>query len=152
MALIGKIREKSWLILIIVGGALLAFIMGDWQKISGGGEPKFGFGTVYGEKVSIEDYNAAYAIADLNADRAAQQQQQPKQPVDQAAVWNSFIQDLLLNKEYEALGINVGPAEFDAYLYGTDGFEVMPDLAQGFTDSTIPAAVPNEVISVRIGS
>ena len=136
MALIGKIREKSWLILIIVGGALLAFIMGDWQKISGGGEPKFGFGTVYGEKVSIEDYNAAYAIADLNADRAAQQQQQPKQPVDQAAVWNSFIQDLLLNKEYEALGINVGPAEFDAYLYGTDGFEVMPDLAQGFTDST----------------
>lgn len=136
MAIIGKIRDKSWLILIIVGGALLAFILGDWQKISGGSEEQFGFGTVYGEKVDIEEYNKLYNIADENATRTAQQQQQEKKPVDETSVWNSFVQDLVLNREFDALGIDVSTAEFDAYLYGTDGFQVMPDLAQSFIDST----------------
>ena len=36
----------------------------------------------------------------------------------------------------DALGIEVSPTEFDAYLYGEDGFTVMPDLAQSFIDST----------------
>lgn len=136
MAIIGKIREKSWLLVLIVGLALVAFILGDWLKGGGGVESKYGFGTVYGEKVDIEEYNKLYNIADENATRTAQQQQQAKKPVDETAVWNSFVQEIVLNKEYDALGINVSPAEFDAYLYGTDGFTVMPDLAQSFIDST----------------
>lgn len=136
MAIIGKIREKSWLLVLIVGLALVAFILGDWLKGGGGVESMYGFGTVYGEKVDIEEYNVLYNIADENAARTAQQQQEQKKPVDETAVWNSFVQEIVLNKEYEALGINVGPSEFDAYLYGTDGFKVMPDLAQSFIDST----------------
>jgi parvulin-like peptidyl-prolyl isomerase len=136
MAIIGKIREKSWLILVLVGGALLAFILGDWQKISGGNEDVYGFGTVYGEKVDIDRYNEMFNIADANAERTAQQQQQPKKPVDETAVWNSFVQEIVLNKEYNALGLEISQSEFDAYLYGTDGFSVMPDLAQSFIDST----------------
>lgn len=136
MAIIGKIREKSWLLLVLVGGALLAFILGDWQKISGGMDDKFGLGLVYGEMVDAQAYQDAYNIADINADRQAQQSGQPKQPVDEMAVWNSFVQDIVLNKEMDALGIAVSQAEFDAYLYGEDGFPVMPDLAQSFIDST----------------
>lgn len=135
MAIIGKIREKSWLILVLVGGALLAFILGDWQKISGGMEDQYGLGLVYGEKVNPDEYQNAYNIAELNAERQAQQSGQPKQPVDETGVWNSFVQDIVLNKEMDALGILVSQAEFDAYLYGEDGFSVMPDLAQNFVDS-----------------
>ncbi|TNE73517.1 MAG: hypothetical protein EP333_06590 [Bacteroidetes bacterium] len=136
MAIIGKIREKSWLILVLVGGALLAFILGDWQKISGGLEDQYGLGLVYGEMVDRDAYQTAYNIADLNAERQAQQSRQPKQPVDEVAVWNSFVQDMVINQEMEALGIDVSQGEFDAYLYGEDGFPVMPDLAQNFIDST----------------
>ena len=136
MAIIGKIREKSWLILVLVGGALLAFILGDWNKMSGGMQDQLGYGTVYGEIVDKEAYTNAYNIAEINAERQAQQSGQPKQPVDETAVWNSFVQDLVLQQEFEALGIDVSQTEFDAYLYGEDGFEVMPDLAQGFVDST----------------
>ena len=136
MAIIGKIREKSWLILVLVGGALLAFILGDWNKMSGGMQDQLGYGTVYGEIVDKEAYTNAYNIAEINAERQAQQSGQPKQPVDETAVWNSFVQDLVLQQEFEALGIDVSQTEFDAYLYGEDGFDVMPDLAQGFVDST----------------
>lgn len=136
MAIIGKIREKSWLILVLVGGALLAFILGDWNKMSGGMQDQLGYGTVYGELVDKEAYTNAYNIAEINAERQAEQSGQPKQPVDETAVWNSFVQDLVLQQEFEALGIDVSQTEFDAYLYGEDGFDVMPDLAQGFVDST----------------
>ena len=46
-----------------------------------------------------------------------------------------MVETEIFEKEYEALGINVGDDEFNAFLYGTDGFTVLPELAQGFTDS-----------------
>lgn len=149
MAIIGKIRDKSWLILVLVGGALLAFILGDWQKISGGMEDEYGLGLVYGEMVDRNAYQEAYKLADLNAERQAQQSQQPKQPVDETAVWNQFVQDILLNKEMESLGIEVSQAELDAFLYGEDGFPVMPDLAQSFVDSTTGQFSP-KLLQARI--
>jgi hypothetical protein len=56
MALIGKIREKSALIVIFIGLALLAFILSDWQSMTGGmGNQEMGL--VGGEPVSPERYN-----------------------------------------------------------------------------------------------
>ena len=135
MAIIGKIREKSWLILIIVGGALAAFILGDYNKGAGAVESKYGYGTVYGEKVNIDDFLADVKLANDNSELNAQQSGQPKQPVDETAVWNNFVENLVLEQEYQALGIDVSASEFDAYLYGREGFAVLPELAQGFTDS-----------------
>lgn len=142
MAIISKIRDNGWLVLVIIGGALIAFIMGDFLKGSGPEEPKYGFGTIYGEKVDIEAYNDAVELAEINAKRTAQQQGQQPQPVDQSAVWRQFIQKLLLEKEYEALGITVSDAEFDAFLYGRDGFAVLPDLEKNFIDPTTKAFNP----------
>ena len=135
MAIIGKIREKSWLMLVLVGGALLAFILGDYYKGSNGNEMEFGYGTVSGEMVNIDEFNEQLAVAEENTRRNAEQQGQQPQPVDRDAVWSSFVENIILEKQYEALGLNVSDAEFDSYLYGRDGFKVLPDLAQGFTDS-----------------
>lgn len=149
MAIIGKIRDNGWLVLVFVGLALLAFIFTDWSKITGGEEPKFGIGTVYGEKVDIDEFNKAVNIAEENAKRMAIQQNQPPQPVDRAAVWKSYVEKLLLEKEYEALGIIVSESEFDAYLYGTDGFEVLPDLRNNFIDSATKTFNP-KLLQARI--
>ncbi len=135
MAIIGKIREKSWLILILVGGALLAFILTDYQKMTDATELKFGYGTVYGEKVDMDDFNETVAIAEENTRRNAEQKGEQPQPVDKDAVWTSFIDKMVLDKQLDVLGINVSESEFDSYLFGRDGFPVLPDLAQGFTDS-----------------
>lgn len=135
MAIIGKIREKSWLILILVGGALLAFILTDYQKITGNTEFKLGYGTVYGEKVDMDEFNKEVNLAQENADLQADNQRQPRQPVDKTKVWQSFVEKMILEKELQSLGIEVSPEEFDAYLYGKNGFSVLPDIESQFKDS-----------------
>lgn len=135
MAIIGKIRDKSWLILLLVGGALLAFILTDYQKITGGNDFEYGYGTVYGEMVDMAAFDEEVRKEQENADFQAQMQGQQSQPVDRAAVWARFVEQIILDKEYEALGIDVSPAEFDAYLYGKQGFKVLSEIESQFKDS-----------------
>lgn len=68
----------------------------------------------------------------------AQQQREYTQKDQDASAdkaWNYVVETTIFEKEYEALGIEVSDGEFDSYLYGRDGFTVMPELQQGFTDS-----------------
>lgn len=135
MAIIGKIRDKSWLILILVGGALLAFILTDYQKITGGSGFEFGYGTVYGEMVDMAAFDEEVRIEQENSDMQAAQQGRPSQPVDRDQVWTRFVENLILNQEYDALGIGVSEAEFDAYLYGKQGFSLLSEIESQFKDS-----------------
>ncbi len=139
MALIGKIRERSALLVIIIGVALFAFIMTDWQKISGNTEDKYGYGTVYGEKIDYKEFDDARGkFEQQDRNQFAQQQREYTEKDQEASADKAFsyvTETIIFNKEYDALGIDVSDSEFDAYLYGTDGFTVLPDLAQGFTDS-----------------
>lgn len=116
-------------------GCVACLHLNGLPKITGNTEFKYGYGTVYGEKVDMEAFNKEVNVAQQNADLQAQQQGQPGQPVDKGAVWNSFVEKLILAKEYEALGIEVSEAEFDAYLYGKNGFSVLPDIESQFKDS-----------------
>lgn len=147
MAIIGKIRDNGWLVLIVIGVALMAFIMGDWSKITGGNEPVYGIGTIYGEKVDDKKFNEALEIARTNAIQQAQQQGQQPQEVDETRVWKSFVEEQLLEKEYEALGIEVSDDEFDAYLYASRGFDPQAEFLNSpvFTDSITKAFSPKKL-------
>ena len=149
MAIIGKIRDNGWLVLIIIGIALMAFIMGDWSKITGGNEPVYGIGTVYGEKVDDKKFSEAIQVAKTNAAQTAQQQQQQPQEVDESRVWKSFVEEQLLEKEYEALGLEVSDDEFDAYLYAERGFDPQAEFlnSPAFTDSVTNAFSPKKLMA-----
>ena len=135
MALIGKIREKSWLLLIVVGGAIVTFIFtSQGPNFGGAPEEEYGIGLMYGEKVDQQAFNQKLKEKEEIAAQNAQRSGQPKQPVNQDQVWKEFIEEQILEKEFEALGIHVGDSEFDAYLYGRDGFEPPADLANSFKD------------------
>lgn len=137
MAIIGKIREKSWLLVGIVGLALFAFILSDYQ--SWFGQPnQTGYGTIDGEPVDFRLYEKAsenYKAAD---EMEYQRQQRPYTLRDQAMsenkAWNAIVDSIILQKEFDALGISVSDREFDAYLYGHEGFTVIPSIAENFKD------------------
>lgn len=147
MAIIGKIRDNGWLVLIVIGIALMAFIMGDWSKITGGNEPVYGLGTIYGEKVDDKKFSEAVEIARQNSIQQAQQQGTQPQEVDESRVWKSFVEEQLLEKEYEALGIEVSDDEFDAYLYAARGFDPQAEFlnSPAFTDSITKQFSPKKL-------
>ena len=153
MAIIGKIREKSGLLVGIVGLALLAFVLGDYQSMFGNSEGKFGIGLIYGEKVNADNYYSLSSRVQQQERTQAEQEQKEFGENEMAAAsnkaWEFMVDSILLKKEYEALGISVSDKEFNAYILATDGFPVLQDLAKFFTDSITGAVTEQSTITGR---
>ncbi|MCM1521749.1 MAG: SurA N-terminal domain-containing protein [Muribaculaceae bacterium] len=116
MATLEKIRSKSVLLLIIVGAALLAFIIGDFFT---SGRTLFGTGTtlatVGGQKVDVQEFQRRVQLAQ-------QQEQQQGRSSDgatlQQRVLNDMIADKLFEEEINKLGITVTDNELTEMMVG----------------------------------
>ncbi len=140
MAIIGKIRSKSGLLVGIIGIALLSFILGDYQSFFGSSEGEYGIGTVYGEKIDPNKYNETNGkVQDQDRGQAQKEQKEyTEEDIEksQDKAWNFLVDSTILKREYDALEVSVSDREFNAYLMATDGFPILEDLsAQFFTDS-----------------
>ena len=153
MAIIGKIREKSGLLVGIVGLALLAFVLGDYQSMFGSSEGIYGIGLVNGDKVNENNYSILSARVQEQDRAQAEREQKGFGDAEMAGAtdkaWNFTVDSILLHKEYEALGISVSDKEFNAYLLATDGFPILQDLASFFTDSLTGVVSEQSTISGR---
>lgn len=118
MATLEKIRSKSTLLLIVIGVALLAFIMTDFDKIVG---TLFGNGTtvakVDGEKIDIQAFQKRLELAN-------NQIQQSGQKIDgavlQQQVLQQMINETLFDKEASKLGLTVTKQELTDALVGAN--------------------------------
>lgn len=139
MAIIGKIQEKGRYLLVgFVGLALLTFIFSGLQKCETG-NGQIPIGTIGGEDVDPAIYERNLKLAEQQDMMQYQQQgrEYTDRDRDQSAdrAWAGTVSEILLQKEYDALGIEVSDQELDAYLYGEDGFPLLPDIARTFADS-----------------
>ena len=126
MITIGKIQEKSGLLIGVIVGALLLFILGEAIRSMGGFGPEVPpRGEAYGQPLDENKLNELTDIYMANMERNALSQgkefteEDRKQAED--AAYNEVLRLTLLGKEFEALGIAVSEAEIDAYLFATDG-------------------------------
>ena len=62
MALIGKIRKNSWLLVVVIGLALAAFVIMDMTGQGGPGGQEMTVVEVEGEKVSWNEFQQAERI------------------------------------------------------------------------------------------
>ena len=128
MAVLEKIRSKSVFLLVVIGVALLAFIIGDFLN---SGRSFFGAGTtvakVDGTKISITDFQRRY-------EEYNQRLQASNQKVDGAVVQNQVLQDMiteqLLEEEAEALGIDVTDAEITEAMTGKNAMPAVVQMAR----------------------
>lgn len=112
MALIGKIRNNMWLVFIIIALALLSFILMDAMGPGGGGPTmNTSIGEVAGEKISNTEFESAYRSLFSNS-------QDPN--ASRAALWNYFVEQKVVSKEAEALGMNVGYDELMDLQFGSN--------------------------------
>lgn len=116
MATLEKIRSKSGLLLVIIGAALLAFIVGDFFS---SGRTLFGNGTTIAKvgdhKIDVQEFQRKVQDA---TSQAQQQGRQIDNAVLQQQVLNSMIAEALFNQEIEDLGIVVTDQELTDMMVG----------------------------------
>ncbi|EKT3965466.1 peptidylprolyl isomerase [Flavobacterium psychrophilum] len=103
MAVLSKIRQKSFLVIAVVGIALFAFIIGALIENGGFGKTARNAGTINGVDISFEEFREKVDMA---------QKSQPGQnmTIMQATngVWDQEVRRVLLEKQCEKLGLRIG--------------------------------------------
>jgi len=124
MATLEKIRSKGVLLVVVVGLALLAFIVGDFLKEGSTyfNKSKETVAKIEGDDINIKDYTAAidqmtevYKIetgkTDVNEETMTQLRQ---------SVWESLVNEKILNAEAKKLGLSVSKDELSDRLIGNN--------------------------------
>ncbi|MGQ1890906.1 SurA N-terminal domain-containing protein [Thermophagus sp. OGC60D27] len=148
MATLERIRSKGGvLVAVLIGLALLAFILTD--LLSSGTSifrrAQMMVAEIDGESVSIQDFQARVSemeeYAKLNSGQSSLEAEMVNRLRDQA--WNQMVNEILLNKKYEELGIEVSPAEL---LDMVTGSRVHPMILQLFRNPQTGAFDKEQVI------
>ncbi len=125
MALIGKIRKNSWLLIFLIALGVGGFVMMDMfsgqQSIMGSSQ--LTMGKVDGEKLDWNEFNRAESIlyANSGGDFYARRDY----------LWNYFVEKKLLEKEAEQLGLGVSNEELLDLEFGPNP---SPIIVQRFAD------------------
>ena len=102
MAVLSKIRKRSGLLLLVIGFALLAFVVQDIFN-SGFKSLSTDVGSVNGKDISFDEFRIKVANTEKNAQGQNMTSMQASNQV-----WNQEVQIALLSAEFEKLGIRVG--------------------------------------------
>lgn len=134
MATLEKIRSKGPLLIIVVGLALLAFIIGDFLN-SGAtffGKSRETIAKIQGESIHYTDYGAALDQMTEVYKIETGQSNLTEDIMDQihSSVWESLISEKILYAQAEKVGITVTPEELSERLIGNN---IHPIIAQRAT-------------------
>ncbi len=142
MAIIGKIRSKSGIIVIIIGIALAAFVLGDFVKK----RPKTtqNVGEVAGEKITYHDFET-----EVDAQVEMIKQQSGSENLTNAQmfqirneVWKKMERDIILGAEYDKLGVAVSTEELWDLVQGKEPHQY---ILQNFADPQTGQFNPSQV-------
>lgn len=110
MAAIGRIRQHYGILVIIIGLALLAFVLGDLMK-SSGSRRTTDVAVVNGEKVTYQDYeNRVQQVVNYQKSINKNLTRDDEFNI-RNSVLNEMIKDIIMKKEYKSLGLTVSNDE-----------------------------------------
>lgn len=133
MAVIGKIRSYSGLLIAVIGIALAAFVLGDFMGYGPTGARSMEVATVENHKIMYQEFENQVATQtenwkqqtgnqSLNTNEAFQIRQQ---------VYNQLVREILLGEQFNKLGIDVSADELTDLFIGNDPHSAV---VQSFTD------------------
>lgn len=146
MATLQKIRNRGGLLVsIVIGLALVAFIVGD--ALSSGASllnrSKNQVGEIGGEAISIQEYQQKVAnneetVKSMNNLPSLNEEQQR---MIRENTWNQIVSENIMQKEYENLGLGVSSDELYDFTLGEN---MHPNIKQLFTDPQTGAFDKND--------
>jgi len=129
MATLQNIRNRSGLLLAVIGIAMLAFIMGDLMKSTNSGSNNNSVGKVFGNDIVVQAFeqkvNEGIENWKIQNQQTVLNQTIIAQIRDQ--IWDQYVRDLIMENEYEKLGIDVSDDEFFELL---QGLNVHPEISK----------------------
>jgi len=131
MAIIGEIRKRYWLLVAIIGVALLLFVLSDFQRKQS--KQTNTIGTIAGEKIAITEFNKKVdentEMQKTNSGKenlTAEENYQVRQQT-----WQQVVNEIVMNKQFEILGVTVSVEELDDLIRGKNPHQY---IVQSFTD------------------
>jgi len=111
MALIGKIRKNSWLMIVVIGFALAAFIIMDMTSSSklGGGGGSMSLGSINGKAVDWNEFQNAEQLVYGNSSDVFGRR---------SALWNYFVEEAIVTDQADDLGLSVSKEELMDLQFG----------------------------------
>ena len=113
MAILQDIRSKGGIIVsVVIGIALLAFIIGDFLP-GGRGSRNFDIGKVAGETLSVQSLEAKIEeVTNLYKQQSGQNNiDERMRDMIHDRAWDILISETLMNQQYEQIGLKVSPEE-----------------------------------------
>ena len=120
MAVLGKIRSKGVILICVIGLALFAFIAEEFFRScdSVSNERRAQVGEVLGDKVNVQDFQKLVDeytnVIRMTQGRDNLTDEELNQVKD--VVWNTFVQNEIINNEAEKLGLKVTDKELQNVL------------------------------------
>lgn len=145
MAVIGTIRKHSALAVILVGVAIGAFIVSDLFTGKGrNNNPPLG--SIAGEEIAVKDYNQR---VDDNIETQRSNQNKENLTAQETFdvrqnTWTQYLNEIIMGKEYEWLGINVTTEELYDLVQGPRPHNL---IRQYFQDPATKQYSPQMVIN-----
>ena len=150
MATLQKIRNRAGLLIIVVGVALLAFIIGDGLR-SGSSllqDNKMVALKIDGKKVKYDEYQQ---LLTQRTEPYERQRQGKLTDQDRVQISNQLAQELIadyvLEQETKALGLRVTPAEVSALIFG-EGLPTSQWAAQFFSQFGVDMNDPEQIRNI----
>ncbi len=115
MAVIGKIRERIWLLIPLIAVALVGFLfMTDFSSFGGGagGASQINVGSVNGEPISYTEYErrVQQSINNYQTSVNASMSDEDRLRIREQA-WDQYVQEIVSKEEYDKLGLTVPKSE-----------------------------------------
>ncbi len=148
MALIGRIRKHSGLLVVIIGIALAAFVLGDFlsNRNPGRGRGANLIGIINGDKILATDFNNRVdeniENQKINSGRESLTQEEQFQIRQQT--WEQYISETLLGQEVEETGVTVTTEELDDLIRGKNPHQY---IRQSFSDPETGQFDPASVLN-----
>ncbi len=115
MAILSKIRDRSWLLILIVGLALFAFVLDPSTLSDFFNSTKVNeVGEVNGETISRQEFAEALDNYKAQTGNRVSEMQAAK------TVWNNLIREKIYANQLSEAGITVGEADIMNALYDTE--------------------------------
>ena len=132
MALIGQIRKHSGLLVVIIGVALAAFVLGDFLKPRQAHHENY-IGEIAGDEIPSQEF--FQKVSEQEQVTKEQRKTENLDPQDvfqiKQSIWNQLVQEIIMGKEYEKIGLSLTTGELEEQILGDNPHKYVQ---QSFTD------------------